>query len=624
MNRRLFVYLASAFCLLNHAILASNSSEPPLHASRFTLHAPPPHPRIIFPGSETVAVKKKIADDKLLAKAHDKLIDIADKTINEKPVKRVMTGRRLLHVSRKCLDRVLNLSYAYRMTGDKKYAVRAQKEMLAAASFSDWNPNHFLDVAEMTAALAMGYDWCYDTLDPTARQTIRQAIVEKGLMPSLKGGFWVSGINNWNQVCHGGLTLGALAVMEDEQELARKIITRAVKNLPNAIHEYQPHGAYPEGPGYWVYGTSYNVAFLAAVESVLGTDFGLASLPGFMESADFYLHATGPTGPYFNYADGSAGNTYHLTPIVFWFAQKRNDPYLLWFQKKALEKIVSKTSIDRFSPLITIWSPPLDDIPEPTMNHWRADGTNPIGMHRSGWGHDAIYTAIKAGSPSAPHAHMDIGSFVMHADGIVWGIDLGAQNYHSLESKGIKLWGRAQDSERWTVFRLNNLSHNTIVADGKPQITKGKAEITSFSSKGDMPGTVIDMTTVYEGQFTKAQRGVFLYKDSSVVVQDELTTPNQDTSIRWGMVTKANIKIKGNRATLKQDGERLTLEVIEPEHVKLETFETENPPRKHDVKNPGTKMIGFKTNIPASTTKRLLVVLTPGKKSILPAQLPEQ
>ena len=56
------------------------------------------------------------------------------------------------------------------MTGDKRYALRAQKEMIAAAAFDDWNPSHFLDVAEMTTALAFGYDWLYDELDPQARE----------------------------------------------------------------------------------------------------------------------------------------------------------------------------------------------------------------------------------------------------------------------------------------------------------------------------------------------------------------------------------------------------------------------------------------------------------------------
>ena len=54
--------------------------------------------------------------------------------------------------------------------------------MLAAARFSDWNPSHFLDVAEMTFALAVGYDWLYDQLDRASRKEIRTAIVDKGVV----------------------------------------------------------------------------------------------------------------------------------------------------------------------------------------------------------------------------------------------------------------------------------------------------------------------------------------------------------------------------------------------------------------------------------------------------------
>lgn len=48
-----------------------------------------------------------------------------------------------------------------------------------------WNPSHFLDVAEMTGGLAIGYDWLYDDLSPESREKIRQAIVAKGLGPAL-------------------------------------------------------------------------------------------------------------------------------------------------------------------------------------------------------------------------------------------------------------------------------------------------------------------------------------------------------------------------------------------------------------------------------------------------------
>ena len=89
-------------------------------------------------------------------------------------------GKRLLAISRIALKRIYYLSYAYRMTGDQKYALRAEQEMLAVSHFTDWNPTHFLDVGEMVMALAIGYDWLYDSLQPDTRRVVREAIIAKG------------------------------------------------------------------------------------------------------------------------------------------------------------------------------------------------------------------------------------------------------------------------------------------------------------------------------------------------------------------------------------------------------------------------------------------------------------
>src|SRR6476646_8484236 len=114
------------------------------------------------------------------------------------------------------------------MDGDKQFAERARQEMLAAAGFDDWDPNHFLDVAEMTAALAIGYDWLFDTLSPEDRASIKTAIIEKGLKPGLaayeKGEWWTKVSHNWANVCAGGLSLGALAIADEEPEIARRVL----------------------------------------------------------------------------------------------------------------------------------------------------------------------------------------------------------------------------------------------------------------------------------------------------------------------------------------------------------------------------------------------------------------
>ena len=66
-----------------------------------------------------------------------------------------MEVRRLLGISRSALRRIFYTSYAYRTTKDAKYRDYAKSELLNVCQFTNWNPNHFLDVAEMTLAAAI-------------------------------------------------------------------------------------------------------------------------------------------------------------------------------------------------------------------------------------------------------------------------------------------------------------------------------------------------------------------------------------------------------------------------------------------------------------------------------------
>ena len=202
----------------------------------------------------------------------------------------------------------------------------------------------------------------------------------------------------------------------------------------------------------------------------------------------------------------------------------------------------------------------------------------------------------------------------MDAGGVRWALDLGSQSYHSLESKGISLWGRSQNAQRWDVFRLSSFSHNTLVVDGKKQVVSGKAPIIAFSDEGPMPHTIIDMKSVYKGQLAAANRGVGLYRNRSVLVQDEIITLDRETTVRWGMVTRAKVEIKGDgTAVLEQGDQQLAFRVLSPDKAKLELFETAKPPAEYDVVNTGTGMIGFKVKLPPSTETKLVVLLQPGK-----------
>ncbi len=283
---------------------------------------PPSHPRILLLKGEEALIDQNIDADRHWLTVSSFILDKSDAILEMTPVERVLIGRRLLDKSREALRRIFYLSYSYRMTGDARFLRRAEQEMLAVSAFSDWNPSHFLDVAEMTMAVAIGYDWLYDNLPEQSRTTIRDAIVNKGLKPSLlpANSGWATGSNNWNQVCNAGMVFGALAVYEDEKELALRIIERAVSSTNLPMAEYNPDGAYPEGYGYWGYGTSFHVMLLSAMEKAFGNYYNLPTVDGFLKTAGYLENMTGPTGIPFNYSDcGTGANT---NVAMFWFANR--------------------------------------------------------------------------------------------------------------------------------------------------------------------------------------------------------------------------------------------------------------------------------------------------------------
>ena len=578
------------------------------------------HPRLFLDSLGEQGLKDRLPNEPLIAALHRANIAEADKTLGEKPVARVLIGRRLLDKSRTALSRLMHWSYAWRMTGDTKYLDRAKTEMLAIAEFSDWNPSHFLDVAEMSAAMAIGYDWLYIGLDEITRDKVRAAILDKGVTPSLSDKhWWINSNNNWNQVCHAGMVMGVLAIHDADPSQTATIVARAVDGLPQAMDVMAPDGAYPEGAGYWGYGTTFNVMLIAALESALGTDFGLSSRKGFLPTADYYLHVTGPTMRYFNYADcGNGGGS--IQPAMFWFASRRKDSYLLWNELGIMARAGDKgiRSSDRIFPLVLAWAPELPVHPVPPKElSWTGNGPMPVGLHRSAWTPEATYLGIKGGSPSLNHAHMDVGAFVVEALGQRWADDLGMQDYNSLEQKKVDLWNNKQESQRWKVFRLSSFSHSVLTVDGQQQRVKGKASIVKHK-----PGfTVIDQGSVYEGQLTRAQRGAALLADGSVLIQDEIAT-DKAVTVRWAMLTRAEVKVTGlGQATLTQQDKALAFQVLEPAEVEVKIWPTD-PPSDIDVPNPGTRLMGFEVKLPAGAILRLVNHLDPASGGVKPVVKP--
>lgn len=574
------------------------------------------HPRILLLEGEEAQIKEMISSDAKWKKMHDAIIKECNVIITKPELERVMIGRRLLGTSRELLRRVFYLSYGYRMTGNVLYSNKAEKEMLAVSRFTDWNPTHFLDVGEMTMGVAIGYDWLYNVLPESSRNELKHAIVHKGLNPSKDSNYnwFLRTENNWNQVCNAGMTFGALAVQEDYPSLANEIIERAFETIPLSMEVYDPDGVYPEGYGYWGYGTTFNILFLSAVEKALNSDRGLSQSPGFLQTSDFLKHMSAPSGKNFNWSDNGQGT--NLSPAMFWLASKRNDPSVLWEQKQFLEEDnFSKFTQIRELPAIMIWAKnlALNNITEPEEKFWYGQGTNPVAMMRTSWSDpNAIYLGFKSGSPSVNHGHMDVGSFVMEADGVRWASDPGMQNYESLESKGMSIFGKTQDAQRWTIYRTNNHSHNVITINNQHQQVKGYGKIDKYSDEDKFSFAVSDISSIYSNQMKKVVRGVAIKDGKYVVVRDEVETTGKETKFKWAMFTFADVELSNNSAILTSDNKKLYLKVEGPSGIEMKTWSTA-PTNDYDAANPGTIMVGFECNLPANTKESFEVLLIPEK-----------
>ena len=583
----------------------------------------PAHPRLLMTRDDEAVIRKSILPGTVWKTVHDAIIRQCDSLLTLKPSERIMTGIRL-DTYRFCEYRIIYLSYAWRMTHEKKYFDQAEKELLAICNFSDWNPSHFLDVVEINFAVAIGYDWLYNDLPASERSLIRRAILVKGIAPSYDTAYhaqrkWLSVTNNWNQVCNTGISYGAMAVFEDDPKFAADVINRSLKSIVISMKDYEPDGAYAEGYGYWSYGSTYNVLFISGLQKMFQTSFGLDQQAGFLKSAGYIQNMVGPTDQCFNYSDVTAHVA--LQPAMFWFADHLKEKSLLWEDQHFLKPGVIQTQMQyRLMPMVMIWGAGMDlsDITAPKTNFWAGAGRNPVALMRSSWTEpNALFAGIKGGSPSVTHGHMDIGSFVMEADGVRWSMDFGYQDYESLESRHIDLWEDKQDGQRWKIFRYNNYAHSTLTVNNQLQRVKGQAPITQFTKQTEFMSATVDMSALYQGQLAHAERGIALCHHAYILVRDELTAADTSTTVRWSMLTPATVRITGkNTAELTRDGKTLTLVVDGVTGITMKTWPTDPPPQPYDTPNPGTILVGFEIQLAPAQKLAYNVLLLPGKTTM--------
>lgn len=539
-----------------------------------------PHPRLLLKKGDVSKMRELPAKSANAQSVHNRIMAVADGYLNAEPLKYEKIDNSLSHLSAEALKRIFYLSYAHVMTDDMGYVAAADREMLAVSAFEDWNPTNLSDVAEMTMALSIGYDWLYRRLSVRSRSIIGTAIYEKGLRASAVGdaAAWNMPLKE-NQICNAGLIYGALATLERSPEYCKSLISKCLESNKAAQKEYGAHGGYPGCYDCAVLGSSFEAMLVAALESSLKTDADLAKQEGFMRSAEFMSHLVAPSNSVFNFGDCESQSA-KLNPAKYWFAHKVNNASWVAMDEQLIK--ANQIETNAFLPLYMIVSSSmnLNNLAMPTSKMWYNEGCSPLFIYRSGWAKEDAYFAIKGGEAAADKPFVDAGSFVYEYDGV-----------------------------RWVVFDGEN-THNTLLFNGKGGSTAGVAEMQRGYETTREKGAELDLTPVFSDYATSVKRSVTLDKKNYLTIKDHIVNNNQPSMVEWSVATQANAEIVAPQVImLTQDGKTLYLRIKNRGNAVAKVWKA--------AEQGGINRVGFIVELRAGGSVDIDVTLSPVKGNII-------
>lgn len=584
------------------------------------------HPRLIMNDSELVQLKSTLASapaDSPFRQLHNLAIKLADEAVNGGEIVRSFdSSGRMLGTSRTALKRIFNCAYAYRVTEDPKYLKRAEQDLITVSGYDSWNgKTHFLDVGEMCAAVAIGYDWLHNDLQESTLRAIEKAYRAYGIGNMYRHEWnlnFLANIGNWEQVCCGGLIAAALSMYEAFPADAQYVIDRCkASNLSTAPQLYSENGNYPEGYSYWEYGTGYQALMNVCLETAAG-DSSLSNPSGFDQTPYYYLFLEGPSGMCFNYSDTSP-NTNQPAMTLWYFAAKYGKPSLIVNEIPKISSSYGSGETPRLLPL-AIWSASKLDFSKMGSSQdkkYVGYGVNPLIVMRNGWGGASsdYYVGFKGGKANNNHGHMDAGSFIMDYHNLRWAYDFTRPAYANVESAlknaGGDFWGMNQASLRWQVNVMNNLHHNTLTINGAQHVVDGAATITDVIDGSNEIGGTMDLTPVFAGNAASVKRTLKVVgKDVLFVIDEIQALSSKPAAVEWRMVSKAVPTVSKTNIKLTQGGYSMYLYTESSPEVEFTTYSNAKI-KSWDSDITKYNLMGWKYTVPAGQKVVITTVLAP-------------
>ncbi len=524
------------------------------------------HPRVLASQEQFDAILDKVENNAVMKKEYQEFQSLlsyynrrGDLTYN------LSDGIRLLSTSRELASRVMAYGMAYKLTGNEQWAKNAWRQLDICMNFDDWNPNHFLDVAEMAFGFAVGYDWLYDWLSDEQKLAMALAVEKFAFEPIMEDYldterqrtyYWSlpDKTNNWNLVCNGGVMTAAIAFMDvpEVAESAKQVLTYGMKNIQQGINLYRTTGEWEEGVTYWCYASKYLGHLMSTLEAATNTKYGYTDVEGIKESLNWILSMQGSTTP-FNF--GETEDTLENQVSVYWFGHEYGDERMTKYARSLMQNYKYGLEYE-----LLYYDGNYENAEIEYPMDFFGEKLATVTMRNS---NNDTFVGFHNGKNNISHAQLDAGQFIIDSQEERFVKDLGKETY---------------DLSKWQCYRNRAEGHNTLVINptsGNDQFIGADCSLVDYGRVGDTSYAIGDLTTAYIDHANSINRGVMLTDNRQVVIVRDEISLNKTSELYWFAHTDASVTISADKksAILEINGKYMQAKILEGSNAEFEVMD---------------------------------------------------
>lgn len=522
--------------------------------------------------------------------------------------------------------RIAYNSFEAYLAGNAEARAAAKSALLDVARWQRWEPPWFTahgqhtyyPAGQLATEVALGYDLLYSELTESERALVRDALLEKSIVPTFKeyvaDNRLMANTSNWIAHTVGGALIAAASIANDVPANDGRfalLVNGLLRKLEDHVAaSYLADGSYGEGISYHEFDAETLGPAFVALQRAFGVDYWQQT--HVLESLSYPLYTLAQPVSSPDMGDTHPPAGHGIGPIVY----RSKDPVWRWyysqFDRPSLTKFIFYD--DSIAPA----APKL-----PTSKIFSDKGH---AVFRTGWNGDDVVFLFRAG-PNFNHHHADQGSFLLTAFGEVLIGEAGWSDYYK--------------DPYYVTFFTQAIGHNTVLVGGDPE-SQTIADTPQFKALDSYPritdsitsdfydSVASELSPVYQKRLSRYTRSIVFVKPHYFVVFDDLKTRGepQQFDLLFHLADRDRVKAEGLTAVFRGEKGSLAVRVFAGNEAKLGIENGRIPYPVFALRTPAKTpsqpaYLDVRTSSPANETQ-FLTALVPARTESAARSLIEQ